>query len=126
MRKSWGIFQYLVILILLTGQFYCTTEENKRTVGKNGMVVSVDEYASQVGIDILKKGGNAVDAAVAVGLTLAVTYPSAGNIGGGGFMIIRFPDTGEAVALDFREMAPGKATPDMYLDRKKNYVEDIY
>jgi len=88
------------------------------------MVVSVDEYASQVGIDILKKGGSAVDAAVAVGFALAVTYPAAGNIGGGGFMIIRFPDTGEAVALDFREMAPGKATPDMYLDEKGNYVEE--
>jgi gamma-glutamyltranspeptidase/glutathione hydrolase len=64
-----------------------------------------------------------VDAAVAVGLALAVTYPSAGNIGGGGFMIIRFPGTEEAVALDFREMAPGKATPDMYLDEQGNYVE---
>jgi len=87
-------------------------------VGRNGMVVSVDRFASQVGIDILKKGGNAVDAAVAVGFALAVTYPAAGNIGGGGFMIIRFPETGESVAVDFREMAPGKATPIMYLDEE--------
>ena len=124
MRKSWGIFRFLIILILLANQFFCTAQENKGVVGKNGMVVSVDEYASQVGIDILKKGGNAVDAAVAVGFALAVTFPAAGNIGGGGFMIIRLPDTEEAIALDFREIAPGKATPDMYLDEKRNYVEE--
>jgi len=93
-----------------------TTEENIAVPGENGMVVSVDDYASRVGIDILKKGGNAVDAAVAVGFALAVTYPSAGNIGGGGFMIIRFPDEREPVALDFREKAPGKAAADMYLN----------
>ena len=124
MRKSWGVFRFFIILILLANQFFCTAEKNKGVVGKNGMVVSVDEYASQVGIDILKKGGNAVDAAVAVGFALAVTFPAAGNIGGGGFMIIRSPDTEEAVALDFREIAPGKATPDMYLDEKRNYVEE--
>jgi len=124
MRKSWGVFRFFIILILLANQFFCTSQENKGVVGKNGMIVSVDEYASQVGIDILKKGGNAVDAAVAVGFALAVTFPAAGNIGGGGFMIIRSPDTGEAVALDFREMAPGEATPDMYLDEKGNYVEE--
>jgi gamma-glutamyltranspeptidase/glutathione hydrolase len=126
MRKNWGVFRFFVILILLANHFFCTTatEENRGIAGKNGMVVSVDDYASQVGIDILKKGGNAVDAAVAVGFTLAVTFPFAGNIGGGGFMIIRFPGTEEAVALDFREMAPGKATPDMYLDEKRNYVKE--
>jgi gamma-glutamyltranspeptidase/glutathione hydrolase len=88
------------------------------------MVVSVDEYASQIGIEVLKKGGNAVDAAVAVGFALAVTYPAAGNIGGGGFMIIRFPDTKEAVSLDFREKAPGLATADMYLDEEGEYVKE--
>ena len=124
MRKNWRVFRFFIVLILLANQFFCTAEKNKAVVGKNGMVVSVDEFASQVGIDILKKGGNAVDAAVAVGFALAVTFPAAGNIGGGGFMIIRSPDTGEAVALDFREMAPGKATPDMYLDEKSNYVEE--
>jgi gamma-glutamyltranspeptidase/glutathione hydrolase len=124
MRRSRGVFRVFIILILLGNQFFCTSQENKAVVGTNGMVVSVDEYASQVGIDILKKGGNAVDTAVAVGFALAVTYPSAGNIGGGGFMIIRSPDTGEAVALDFREMAPGKATADMYLDEMGNYAEE--
>jgi gamma-glutamyltranspeptidase/glutathione hydrolase len=92
--------------------------------GKNGMVVSVDEYATRVGIDILKKGGNAVDAAVAVGFALAVTFPSAGNIGGGGFMIIWFPDEREPVALDFREKAPGKAAAGMYLDEEGQYVKN--
>ncbi|MGD9346347.1 MAG: gamma-glutamyltransferase [Candidatus Aminicenantes bacterium] len=91
---------------------------------EKGMVVSADEYASRIGVDILKKGGNAVDAAVAVGFALAVTYPSAGNIGGGGFMIICFPDEREPVALDFREMAPGKAAADMYLDAKGHYVKE--
>jgi hypothetical protein len=123
-RKNWGNFRFFILLTLLTSLFFCTVRQDKAVVGTNGMVVSVNEYASRVGIDILKKGGNAVDAAVAVGFALAVTYPSAGNIGGGGFMIVRFPDTEEAVALDFREMAPGKATPDMYLDEKGKYVED--
>ncbi len=99
-------------------------DEKQAVPGKNGMVVSVDEYASRVGIDILKKGGNAVDAAVAVGFTLAVTFPSAGNIGGGGFMIIWFPDDREPVALDFREKAPGKAAAGMYLNEKGQYVKN--
>lgn len=122
MQKRSGIFRLLIISLLLAYQCFCTVQADKGTVGKNGMVVSVDEYASQVGIEILKKGGNAVDAAVAVGFALAVTYPAAGNIGGGGFMVIRIPDTGEAVALDFREKAPGKATSDMYLDEKGKVV----
>jgi len=79
------------------------------------MVSSVHPRASEVGATILRKGGNAVDAAVAVGFALAVVHPSAGNIGGGGFMIIRMDD-GSAYALDYRETAPGLATRDMYLD----------
>ena len=106
----------IVLSIVLLLPMACKKE--MEVVGRNGMVVSVDQFASQVGIDILKKGGNAVDAAVAVGFALAVTYPAAGNIGGGGFMIIRFPETGESVAVDFREMAPGLATSDMYLDEE--------
>ncbi len=109
------IFVVLLSIILL---FPLACKKEIEIVGRNGMVVSVDQFASQVGIDILKKGGNAVDAAVAVGLALAVTYPFAGNIGGGGFMIIRSPETGESVAVDFREMAPGLATQDMYLDEE--------
>src|SRR2546425_751773 len=75
---------------------------------KKGMVVSVEENASQIGIDILRHGGNAVDAAVAVGLALAVTHPAAGNLGGGGFMLIRFKD-GRTTFIDFRERAPAAA-----------------
>src|SRR5262245_63109403 len=75
---------------------------------KNGMVASVSEIASQVGVDILKRGGNAVDAAVAVGLALAVVWPVAGNLGGGGFMVIRRAD-GKTTTIDYRELAPGAA-----------------
>ena len=80
----------------------------------DGMVASTDRVASQVGVDVLKRGGNAVDAAVAVGFALAVTYPIAGNIGGGGFMMLRRAD-GTVTAIDYRETAPAAATPDMYL-----------
>jgi gamma-glutamyltranspeptidase/glutathione hydrolase len=83
------------------------------------MVVSTDEIASQVGIDVLRAGGNAVDAAVAVQFALAVVNPEAGNIGGGGFMVAHFAD-GTAAALDFREKAPLAATRDMYLDAEGN------
>lgn len=88
---------------------------------KNGMVVSAHPAASQVGIDILKKGGNAVDAAVAVQFALAVVYPEAGNLGGGGFMVYR-SSRGELATLDFREKAPGKASRDMYLDAQGNPI----
>ncbi|HTY57897.1 MAG TPA: gamma-glutamyltransferase [Bacteroidota bacterium] len=82
---------------------------------KNGMVVSGDSLASAAGVEILRRGGNAVDAAVAVGFVLAVTYPEAGNIGGGGFMLIRMSG-GESTMIDFREKAPAAAARDMYLD----------
>jgi gamma-glutamyltranspeptidase / glutathione hydrolase len=82
---------------------------------KHAMVASQHELASKVGAEIMKKGGNAVDAAIAVGLTLAVVYPEAGNIGGGGFMLIRLPN-GEVHAIDYRETAPGTANRNMYAD----------
>ena len=85
-------------------------------VGSHGMVASQEEQATRVGVKILEAGGNAVDAAVAIGFTLAVTLPRAGNLGGGGFMIIHSADKNETVALDYREMAPAAATKDMYLD----------
>ncbi|MDV2057220.1 gamma-glutamyltransferase [Salmonella enterica] len=84
-----------------------------------GMVASVDAMATQVGVDILKQGGNAVDAAVAVGYALAVTHPQAGNLGGGGFMLLRTKD-GATTAIDFREMVPAGATRDMFLDEQGN------
>lgn len=87
--------------------------------GRNGMVVSDDSLASEVGVNILKAGGNAIDAIVATAFALAVTYPEAGNIGGGGFLVARFADGGE-VALDFRETAPSAATRNMYIDENGN------
>ncbi len=84
---------------------------------KHGMVVSSEEHASQAGVEILRAGGNAVDAAVAVGFALAVTHPYAGNIGGGGFMLVRLA-TGDAVVIDYREEAPAAARRDMYLNAK--------
>ncbi len=83
---------------------------------RHGMVASEQALASQVGLDILKRGGNAVDASVAVGFALAVVLPNAGNIGGGGFMLIHDAKSGKDIALDFREMAPSAASRDMYLD----------
>jgi len=89
--------------------------------GANGMVVSAQHLASQVGVQLLKDGGNAIDAAVAVGYALAVVYPTAGNLGGGGFMTIRFKD-GSSTFLDFRERAPLAAKKDMYLDKAGNPI----
>jgi len=87
------------------------------TLAKNGMVVSRDKYASEAGLEILKEGGNAVDAAVATLFSLAVTLPQAGNIGGGGFMMIYLKDQAKTIALDYRELAPKAAFRDMYLNK---------
>ncbi len=86
----------------------------------HGMVVSASAIASEIGMQVLRDGGNAVDAAVATGFALAVTHPTAGNIGGGGFMVIRFPD-GRATTVDFREKAPAAATARMFLDSTGRY-----
>ena len=91
---------------------------------KNGMVVSASRLASDAGVNILKKGGNAIDAAVATGFTLAVTHPQAGNIGGGGFLVAHTA-YGESFSLDFREMAPSIAHRDMYLDDSSNVVHGL-
>src|SRR5436189_1933474 len=82
---------------------------------EHGMVVAQERIAAQVGADILRQGGNAVDAAVATGFAMAVTYPRAGNIGGGGFMVIHSAARNEAVAIDYRETAPGAITRDIFL-----------
>jgi len=92
--------------------------------GSHGMVVTTQYLASQAGIDILKKGGNAIDAAIAVGYALAVVHPAAGNLGGGGFMTIRFAD-GRSQFIDFRERAPAAATADMFQDKDGNVIPEL-
>ncbi|MEP2706607.1 MAG: gamma-glutamyltransferase [Roseibium sp.] len=94
---------------------YSAKDRYHPVTAQNGMVASQEAVATQVGVDILKKGGNAVDAAIATGFALAVTLPRAGNLGGGGFMMIHKADTGETDALDYREIAPAAATRDMFL-----------
>ncbi|MFO0616004.1 MAG: gamma-glutamyltransferase [Polyangiaceae bacterium] len=94
-------------------------EAPRVALGTHGAVASQEANATDIGLAVLKKGGNAVDAAIAVAFALAVTHPIAGNIGGGGFMVVHMRD-GRDVAIDYREVAPGKATRDMYLDKKGN------
>jgi gamma-glutamyltranspeptidase/glutathione hydrolase len=96
----------------------------KHLSGKRAAVVSAHPLASQAGVEIMKAGGNAFDAAIAVQLALAVVYPGAGNIGGGGFLVAYKKD-GTSLSLDFREMAPGLATRDMYLDSDKNIIDGL-
>tara|TARA_B100000700_G_scaffold80093_1_gene90190 strand:+ start:1552 stop:3264 length:1713 start_codon:yes stop_codon:yes gene_type:complete len=115
------IFKYLIIFILI--YFSNLSCVRKAPVfGENGMIVSTSRHASQVGIDILKEGGNAVDAAVGVGFALAVTSSSNGNIGGGGFMVTRFSN-GKTFTLDYREMAPAMAERNMYLDENGDIIK---
>lgn len=117
-------------LALIIFLFSCTgSVKNEVVIGHgitagNGMVVSAHPEASMIGLNILKQGGNAVDAAVATGFALAVCYPNAGNIGGGGLMVIRNAD-GSTDALDYRERAPGAASRDMYLDENGNVIEGL-
>lgn len=105
---------YMFVLFVLVFSFRDILTQQKSVIAENGVVVSVDEFASKAGVAILKKGGNAVDAAVATAFALAVTYPQAGNIGGGGFMLIRMRN-GETVSIDYREKAPMKSHPRMFL-----------
>ena len=108
-------------------EFETSATSGKTAVANNGMVVTAHPEATKVGMDILKQGGNAVDAMVGVHFALAVVYPSAGNLGGGGFMMYRKND-GELFSLDFREKAPGNAYEDMYLDENGDVIpgESLY
>src|ERR1700761_9057395 len=101
------------LLLLITSALPVWAAQPVRA--RHGMVVTRETHATQAGLKILASGGNAVDAAVAVGFALAVTHPSAGNIGGGGFMMVRLAD-GRTTFIDFRERAPESASRDMYLD----------
>ena len=111
---------YKNTLTIVTCALFLLTSCSNRTSNKNGAVSSTSRVATQVGIDILKKGGNAFDAIVATGFALAVTSPANGNLGGGGFLTARTAE-GELISLDFREKAPANSFKEMFLDDKKNY-----
>ncbi len=104
----------------LTGLTLAASREPVRA--RHGIVASTNEVASRVGVDIMKRGGNAVDAAIAVAFALAVTHPAAGNLGGGGFMMIRLKN-GKTTAIDYREMAPAAAHRNVYLDKDGNVIK---
>ena len=123
MRTSISIIIFALLLIQCKPK---ATEKTSKVVGliaDSAMVVSAREEASKIGVAILKKGGNAFDAMVATELALAVSYPVAGNIGGGGFMVYRL-NSGETGALDYREKAPILASKNMYLDENRDFIED--
>lgn len=127
MNKNSTIKKVIITITLFA--FLLPTNSNfpqsiKSFRASNGMVVSASDIASKVGVDILKRGGNSIDAAVAVGFALAVTYPYAGNLGGGGYMVIHLSN-GKNVAIDYREKAPIKAYRDMYLDKEGNFVPEM-
>ncbi len=109
------------LFLLLSFSVFAQNTVKPLIEGKQGMVVSTHPAASEIGLAILKKGGNAIDAAVAVNFALAVCHPSAGNIGGGGFLVFR-DKSGNVKALDYREKAPSAASRDMYLDTKGNII----
>jgi gamma-glutamyltranspeptidase / glutathione hydrolase len=112
------------LMILVVCATDCSTAASKTPVrARHGMVVAADPIAARVGEKILEAGGNAIDAAVATGFALAVTYPGAGNIGGGGFMVVRFAD-GRTAAFDYRERAPRAATRSMYLDSAGTFLSE--
>ncbi|MBT2333985.1 gamma-glutamyltransferase [Variovorax paradoxus] len=110
--------------LVLAGASASNAASQAPVAAEHGMVVSAQHLASKVGVDVLKRGGNAVDAAVAVGYALAVVYPAAGNLGGGGFMTVQLAD-GRKTFLDFREKAPLAATANMYLDKDGNVVKGL-
>ena len=120
MRRSLSFLLPFVLLLALVVPLNAVRQPLR---ARHGMVVAMEAQAADVGVAVLKAGGNAVDAAVAVGFAMAATHPYAGNLGGGGFMLIRFAD-GRTTFIDFRERAPDKASRNMYLDAKGNLTRD--
>ena len=112
----------VIVLLLVVALNVPLTIAREPVRARHGIVASTNEVASRVGVEIMKRGGNAVDAAIAVAFALAVTHPAAGNLGGGGFMMIRLKD-GRTTAIDYREMAPGAAHRNVYLDKNGNLIE---
>ncbi|MDP8964068.1 MAG: gamma-glutamyltransferase [Cyanobacteriota bacterium] len=122
-RKNKLIISFLLSLTLIIGSasaqttpFYNPTDIFHPVIARNGMVASQERYATEAGLAVLKEGGNAVDAAVTIGFTLAVTLPEAGNIGGGGFMLVHMAKDNQTLAIDYREKAPKAATRNMFLN----------
>jgi gamma-glutamyltranspeptidase/glutathione hydrolase len=112
----------VIVLLLVVTLNVPATIARQPVRARHGIVASTNEVASRVGVEIMKRGGNAVDAAIAVGFALAVTHPAAGNLGGGGFMMIRLKDR-RTTAIDYREMAPAAAHRNVYLDKNGNLIE---
>ena len=113
--------KYFFLFLLISTSLY---SQQKGLVADKAMVVSAREEASKIGVEIIRKGGNAFDAMIATQLALAVAYPYAGNISGGGFMVYRKAN-GDVGSLDFREKAPKKASKNMYLDKSGNVIADL-
>lgn len=124
MLKPMSIFSKILILSICFFVLNLSAASKDPLRAKNGIVVSASKLASVVGVEILKKGGNAIDAAAATAFALAVTYPAAGNIGGGGFIVLHLSD-GTETTLDFREKAPAAAFRDMFLDANGNYDPEV-
>ena len=122
--KPTSVFSKPVIVLIIISFLGIQVWAKDPVRAKNGMVVTSDKIATEVGVRILRKGGNAVDAAVAVGFALAVTYPYAGNLGGGGFMVIH-TSSGKDITIDFREKAPLSASRNMYLDKEGNVIPEM-
>src|SRR5215217_7421976 len=120
--KTFRLLPVVLALVVFSAPFAKLAAAREPVRARHGIVASTNEVASHVGVDIMKRGGNAVDAAIAVAFALAVTHPAAGNLGGGGFMMIRLKD-GRTTAIDYREMAPGAAHRDVYLDKNGNLIE---
>lgn len=121
MKRAYSIL--LIFLLAVTTQVPSRAASREPVHARNGIVASTSEIASRIGVEVMKRGGNAIDAAVAVGLALAVAWPSAGNLGGGGFMMIRRAN-GDTEVIDYRERAPFAASRDMYLDKEGNVIKD--
>jgi gamma-glutamyltranspeptidase/glutathione hydrolase len=113
-----------VICILLSFFLYSCSVVTVEKLYRNGVVATSTTAASRIGLEVLKNGGNAFDAAVAVGFALAVSHPKAGNIGGGGFALVYSAESGDISALDFRETAPLNASRDMYLDSDGEVIQN--